>query len=202
MKQLVLLSLLSAFLFVSCDNGQVLVPKPRMFPKVNYPVKSYTSFDINTCPFKMDIPKYFQYIKDTTVIDYPTNKNVDVSCWFDLYSKELNAYMHISYFDIQKSIGFDKLVGDAFEMADKHNVKANYRDEIKIDDPSRSLHGIIFEIDGPVATPLQFFVTDSTEHFLRGSLYFKSKVNRDSIAPVYNFLKEDITRLLESFKWN
>ena len=200
MKQLSFILIL--VLLSSCnDGGQALVPKPRMFPKVIYPTKSYTSFNIATCPFKMDIPNYFEYIKDTTAIDFPIDKKIDVSCWFDLYSKDLNAYMHISYFDIEKSLGFDKLITDAFEMADKHNIKANYRDEIKINDPSRSLHGIIFEIDGPVATPLQFFVTDSTQHFLRGSLYFKSKVDRDSIAPVYTFLKEDVTRLLSTFSW-
>ena len=110
--------------------------------------------------------------------------------------------MHLSYIPIENRTEFDKLIADAFEMADKHNSKASYREELVISNPEKDVHGLIFEIDGPVATPIQFFVTDSTEHFLRGSLYFKSSVNRDSIAPVYDFLKIDIGKMIESFGWS
>ena len=185
----------------SCKEEKIFVPKPRMFPKVEYPTKGYQTLDIVACPFEMKVPIYFEYIKDTSSLKKLQLNPDEVACWFDLHSKDLNSHVHISYFDIKKSGGFDKLVSDAFEMADKHNVKANYRDETVINDPNRNLHGILFEIDGPVATPLQFFVTDSTQHFLRGSLYFNSKVNPDSIAPVFSFLKEDITHLLETFHW-
>jgi len=193
--------LISVFLFVACGEEPVPVPKPRMFPKVKYPSKSYQEFSIDSCPFKMNIPKYFSYQRDSININKGANTKINQTCWFDLHSKELNSFLHLSYVDINESDGINKLIADAFEMADKHNIKANYRDELKINDASRSLYGIVFEIDGPVATPLQFFVTDSTDHFLRGSLYFKSKVNPDSIAPVYKYLKEDITVLLESFTW-
>ncbi len=107
----------------------------------------------------------------------------------------------MSYVPITSRKQFDGLVSDAFEMADKHNIKASYRQESAISKPEGNLHGLIFEIDGPVATPLQFFVTDSTQHFLRASLYFKSAVNRDSIAPVYAYLKEDIYGMIESMEW-
>ena len=86
-------------------------------------------------------------------------------------------------------------------MVDKHNVKANYRSESIIENEDARLYGVLFEIDGPVAAPLQFYVTDSTSHFLRGSLYFNSQVNRDSVAPVYDFLKLDFERMMESFEW-
>ena len=107
----------------------------------------------------------------------------------------------MSYVPITSRKHFDGLVSDAFEMADKHNIKASYRQESAISNPEGQIHGLIFEIDGPVATPLQFFVTDSTQHFLRASLYFKSAVNRDSIAPVYAYLKEDVYGMIESMEW-
>jgi len=193
---------LITMVFTQCKEDKVFIPKPRMYPKIEFPAKSFKAFQPNSCDFNMEIPEYFQYIKDTSSVKKLDINPEDAACWFDLYSEQLNSYIHMSYFAIDSRKGFDKLVADAFEMVDKHNVKANYRDEIKVDDASRRLHGILFEIDGPVATPLQFFLTDSTNHFLRGSLYFKSQVNTDSIAPVYSFVKEDFNHLLESFKWN
>lgn len=190
--------LVLVLMFLSCKDDTVIVPKPRIYPKVIYPEKSYSSLDIPECPFQMEVPKYFQYIKDK----HQNAAEKKHSCWFDLYCEELNSYLHMSYLPFSSRKEFDNLIADAFEMADKHNVKASYRNELKITKPEEKVHGLIFEIDGPVATPLQFFMTDSTQHFLRGSLYFKSGVNRDSIAPVYDFLKLDIGKMIETFEWN
>ncbi len=164
---------------------------------VTYPEKTFTSFQSNECPFEMKIPEYFKFIKDTG----QNKEEAKHKCLFDLYCEELNTYMHFSYVEFNSREEFDKLVSDAFEMVDKHNIKASYRDEIRIDNTEKNIHGLLFDIDGPVATPLQFYLTDSTEHFIRGSLYFKSKVNRDSIAPIYNFFKNDIDQMIGSFSW-
>ena len=181
----------------SCKDDQIALPKPRVYPKVNYPVKEYAELEIDNCPFTIEVPTYFQYAKD----DKQSTEEKKHKCWFDLYCEELNTYVHLSYINFDNRETFDNLVGDAFEMADKHNIKASYRQELSIDKPEENVHGLIFEIDGPVATPMQFFVTDSTKHFLRASLYFKSSVNRDSVAPIYDFLKVDMGRMIESFAW-
>lgn len=191
------LLLVIIFLFSSCKEEVILVPKPRVYPKVLYPEKAYAPLTIADCPFTMEVPEYFQYIKDAK----QNSAEKKHTCWFDLYCEELNSYLHLSYLPFSNRKEYDKLIADAFEMADKHNIKASYRNELKITKPEENVHGLIFEIDGPVATPLQFFMTDSVEHFIRGSLYFKSGVNRDSIAPVYDFLKLDVGRMLESFEW-
>lgn len=196
MIRIIILSVIVIIMWTSCTENSPQLPKPRIYPRIEYPDKSYHLQVFKDCPFEMNIPDYFAVLQDTFQQDLARNE-----CWFDLYTEELNAYLHLSYISINNRKHFDKLMLDAFELADKHNVKANYRDEIKISKPEKSLHGILFEIDGPVATPLQFFVTDSTSHFMRGSLYFKAQVNRDSIAPVYDFLKEDILELLDSFQW-
>ncbi len=180
----------------ACKDTEFFVPKPRMYPKVDYPTKAYQDFSISGCPLTFNIPTYFGYSKDTFAMDKSINK-----CWFDLECLPLNAYLHLSYLPVENRKHFDQLVGDAFELADKHNIKANYRDERKINYPEKRVHGLLFEIDGPVATPLQFFVTDTSSHFFRGSLYFKSRVDRDSLAPVYNYLKEDVLHLIDNFSW-
>jgi len=188
---------ISMMFFMACDNEQTYVPKPRIYPKVVYPEKTYVNFNSESCPFKMDIPGYFEVIKDRDKTDFKENNE----CWFDLYCEALNSYIHLSYLPIDSRKTFDKLVGDAFELADKHNVKASYRDEYAVNTKNENVNGIIFEIDGPVATPFQFFLTDSTEHFIRGSLYFKASVNRDSIQPVYDFLKYDVRQLIHTLEW-
>ena len=189
--------ILICIILTACSESQSYLPKPRVYPLVEYPEKSYTNYQNEDCPFSMDVADYMRYQKDSL-------KNADevkFNCWFDLYCQELNTYIHFSYVSFEGRAQFDELVSDAFEMADKHNIKANYRDEIKINYPDRRLYGLLFEIDGPVASPMQFYLTDSTSHFLRGSLYFKGTVNRDSIQPVYDFIKSDIEPMMESFEW-
>lgn len=182
--------------FWSCQENTP-VPKPRMYPRVTFPQKEFQLMDVEECPFQMQKPVYAIYQKDSL----KTQEEASFSCWFDLYVEALNAIYHFSYISFDNRQGFDKLVADAFEMADKHNIKASYRDEINISFPEKSVYGLIFEIDGPVASPLQFYLTDSTHHFLRGSLYFNDVVDRDSIKPVYEFMKSDLNPMLESFEW-
>lgn len=195
MTRAVLFGFILVFIWACNDNSNIL-PKPRIYPRVIYPEKNYKQQVFDDCPFEMMVPEYFVSIKDTFIEDGQKNK-----CWFDLHAQNFDAYLHLSYIVIDNRKHFDKLMSDAFELADKHNIKASFRDELKINKPEKDLHGILFEIEGPVATPLQFFVTDSTNHFMRGSLYFKSQVNRDSIAPIYEFLREDIVELLNTYSW-
>lgn len=182
----------------SCQQSELAVPKPRMYPKVDYPERNEIKFDENYCKLSFTYPDYFKVKQDKYFFD---EKPID-PCWFDLQSSKLNSQLHCSYIPIKNRKHFDKLVNDAFKMTSKHNQKANYRREQLIENSDERVYGLLFEHDGPVASPMQFFVTDSTQHFFRASLYFKSKVNPDSIAPVYSFVKTDILDLIESFEWN
>ena len=81
-------------------------------------------------------------------------------------------------------------------MAGKHNVRAEFRKESIIEKPG-NVNGLLFEISGPVASAIQFYVTDSINHFFRASLYFESHVNPDSTAPVLTFMKQDIFNIID-----
>ena len=94
----------------------------------------------------------------------------------------------------------EELKTDAFELADWHNKRANYIDEMIIQ-KGNSVSGFAFLIEGPAASPFQFYLTDSTEHFLRGSLYFNTEARPDSLAPVYEFIEEDLVHMIETFEW-
>lgn len=193
----IIVSSICLLLTLSCNEPPPTLPKPRIYPKVVYPEKVYADFAESSCPFQMEVPTYFEVDKNIK----KNEEEVDYTCWFDLYCAPLNGYLHFSYIPVESRKEFDKLVADAFEMVDKHNIKASSRQESLIENTEKDVYGLLFEIDGPVATPLQFFMTDSTRHFVRGSLYFKAGVNRDSIAPVYDFLKKDVAHLIEGFGW-
>ena len=91
-------------------------------------------------------------------------------------------------------------MNDAFNMTNKHTVKASAIDDSLISTPN-NIHGMFFKVNGDVATANQFFLTDSTTHFLRGALYFETTPNQDSLRPVNDFLVTDIQHLIASFKW-
>ena len=180
----------------SCDQQTVATPKPRQYPRINYPAGEWTQYNNALCPFVMSVPSYNE-------VRLNTNRNEEEQihpCWFDIVIDDLGAVIHCSYYDIDEVNTIDKLREDAYTMASKHNIKASFRDEIQIE-TNQGSKGILFKIEGPVATPYQFYITDEKEHFLRGSLYFDERVNIDSIAPVINFLRDDINQLVGSVKW-
>lgn len=186
------------FLLPACGDDTVFTPKPRSYPKVNYPEKrAYLLFDKDYCHFTFEYPAYAKIERDTSFFD----KLPPDPCWFNLYFEQLNARLYCSYLPVGSYKSFEELRDDAFEMADWHIRKASYIDEQVIHNP-QGVEGISFEFEGPTATPFQFYLTDTTRtHFFRAGLYFESEVNTDSLAPVYNFLKTDIKRLIESFRW-
>jgi gliding motility-associated lipoprotein GldD len=193
---LMFLGLSCLFVVVACEET-VYSPKPRGYPKVVYPAKVYQQFDENYCHFTFEYPQYAKIVQDTQFFgEKPSN-----DCWFDLAIPQYNASLHCCYYPITKEKGLEKLNLDAFELAGKHTIKADYIDNIKVQQ-SGNVNGFIFDIQGAVASPYQFYLTDSSKHYFRGSLYFKTHTNADSLAPVLDFVKKDITHLIETFKWN
>jgi gliding motility-associated lipoprotein GldD len=190
-----LLILVVIFTFFACEDA-VKLPKQRMYPRVKYPERGYVLMDTALCDFSFRIPKYCTIQSDTFVF----RKQTSHPCWFNISTPSLNAVLYCSYHEIRNQQDFSDLINDAFEIVGKHNIKANYRKETIISN-AQGVHGIMFDIEGPVASPVQFYLTDEKKHFFRGSLYFNSKVNPDSTAPVLSFIKTDIDTLISSFKW-
>ena len=190
------ITLILALSIFSCQSNESPLIRPRQFPKVEFPTQSYTTFESDRCPFKVNIPQYSQVEQKEYLFD-----NIPAGqCWFDIIIPEFEATIHCSYFELNKKNEYAHLVNDAFTMAGKHNIKATFREEFNIENQFGS-RGLIFKINGPVATPYQFYISDSTNHFLRGSLYFDNDINSDSISPIVNFLRKDIDMILSSLQW-
>jgi len=193
------ISLLFSLLLIqiSCQNADIPIPKPRAFPRVTLPVKDYVAFEEDYCHFTFERPTYTEIEQDTTFFD---EKSAD-QCWFNIYYPDFDCRIHCSYYPITPSSPFEKLSSDAFDLAMEHNKKATYIDEVKFEKPNH-VSGFIFNLEGPVATPFQFFMTDSTQHFLRGALYFNTQIRPDSLAPFYEFVKIDISHMINTFEWS
>ncbi len=180
----------------SCEDEAAITPKPRGFPKVVYPEKSYQSFEEGYCNFSFEYPTYAKIEKSNSFFDErPSNE-----CWFDISIPNFDAKIHCTYSPIDKKETAEKLRADAFELAHKHNIKAKYIEEINID-TKNGVKGIAFNLEGEVASPFQFFVTDEEKHFVRGSLYFNTEVAPDSLAPIFSFVKKDIEHMINTLEW-
>ncbi len=188
---------LIVLIFLSaCTKGREAVPRSHQYPRLFLEASVYHKVSPLDCPFDFEIPKQSRLTKtDSRFAD--EGKHI---CWFDILWKDLGATLHCSYSEVNEESRLNKLIDDAFELASKHNVKALYRDETSIEN-GFGLKGLIFDISGPVASPFQFYITDEKQHFLRGSLYFNSKVDRDSLAPVLALLKKDVDHLLATLKF-
>ncbi len=186
----------AALYMLSACEETVYTPKPRGFPRVIYPVKSYQPFDENYCHFTFQYPTYAVVQRDTVFFD----EKPPSDCWFNLFIPSLNATLHCSYYAIDAKNTFEKLRKDAFDLADKHTSKADFIDELPIKKPN-GVAGFVFDIQGPAASPFQFYLTDSTRNFLRGALYFNTKTRPDSLAPVFDFVKKDVIEMINTFEW-
>ncbi|MBC7382753.1 MAG: gliding motility lipoprotein GldD [Bacteroidia bacterium] len=177
-------------LLIGCRNDNY-TPKPRGFERIDFPKHSYLKYSLDNCHYSFDLPVYAEVNRDT----YPLAEE----CWYNVNYINFGATLHLSYRNIKDRKDLFKMLNDSREMVYKHVMRADEIVENYISTPVSN--GIFYELDGSTATNAQFYITDSTQHFLRGSLYFNSKTNQDSIAPVLKFLKADMMRLIKSVEW-
>lgn len=178
-------------LFVACkDNG--FQPKPHAYPREYYPEKSYQMFD-SVAPFSFLYPKY------AVVKEYDESK--ENPYWYNIHYLPFNVTLHLSYKAFNNRQEFDNLFEDTRKLAFKHDIKAEEIEQIEVQNPATNTTGIIYELKGNTATNLNFYISDSKKHFLRGALYFNSKTEIDSIQPVFDFIKADVIKMIESTTW-
>ena len=184
------LLLTASCLLASCGEEDY-TPKPRGFFRIELPEKNYQSYQAD-CPFTFKYPVYSSIENDTKGLSEP--------CWINLNFPKFKGTLHISYKSVDGNIA--QYLEDARELTNKHIAKASAINEILINKPEKNVYGLIYDVEGSgAASPLQFFVTDSSKHFLRGALYFTVKPNNDSLQPVIKFIKQDIDTFIESFEW-
>lgn len=177
--------------FISCEEEEeIFSPKPRGYFRINFPEKKYRVYD-SICPYKFEIPVYAQMKQD--------KHNGAEPCWLNLEFPKYKATVHLSYKEVNNNIA--TYLEDSHNFANKHQVKATGLDEIAVIRDSAKVYGLVFDIEGNTASSVQFYLTDSTRHFLRGALYFNSIPNIDSLRIVVDFIKKDILHLINTTSW-
>lgn len=183
-------------LFLSSCHGDYS-PKPKAYPRVIFPEQKYDLYNPVNCPFKFEKPVYALVQRDSTYMNRELSADL---CWLNVYLNPLNGVINLTYKDIENPKQLEQLIEDAHKLAFKHTKKANYIDEVRIENP-HGAGGILYDLGGDAASNVQFFLTDSNKHFVRGALYFYNQPNADSMEPVLNFVKTDIEHLLKTFEW-
>ena len=181
-------TLILLLLATSCKESYT--PKPTGYLKISYPEKEYAIYSDQEF-YQFEIPTYAQVEIDKG----PRSEDG----WVNVQIPQLNGTIHLSYKPVDDQL--NALITDCRELVYKHTVKAHGIEETPFIHREQKRFGMVYDLKGDVASAVQFFITDSTDHFLRGSLYFNCRPNRDSLNPVIEFVREDILHMIETTQW-
>ncbi|HEY4654759.1 MAG TPA: gliding motility lipoprotein GldD [Cyclobacteriaceae bacterium] len=174
----------------SCQRQYV--PKPIGYNRLHLPQPAYQSLP-DTLPYRFEYSRYATLLKDTSFIRE--------RYWVEVYYPLMKATVHITYKPLNNSERLLKeYVDDAYRLTAKHQIKAYSIDEVLVNTPSGKT-AVIEEIEGEVPSQFQFTITDSTRNFMRGALYFNTRVQNDSLAPAIEYVKKDIMHMLNTLEW-
>lgn len=189
-KLIVLAGLMCALPSCGDDDDEVFTPKPKGYPRISFAEKSYKRYD-SICPYSFEIPVY-------SYMDNDKHLGAD-PCWLNINFPKYRAKIHLSYKTITNNL--DTVLEQSRDFAVKHQVKSTGIDETLIIRDSARVYGLVYDISGNTASNVQFYLTDSTHHFMRGALYFDSPPNIDSLKIVVDYLRKDIVHLIQTFRW-
>ncbi|CAM1350284.1 gliding motility lipoprotein GldD [Tenacibaculum insulae] len=177
------LLLISAMLLVGC--GEETLPKPKGYLSLEYQNLGYNKLN-NSRPYRFDVAK------KATIKNLPQN-------WLKVQYPKLKASVDITYRPVNNNLR--ELLIEAEKLVLEHTVKADHISWRDYVDTDKKIYGKMCEISGNAASQIQFHVTDSTNHFLKGSLFFYTKPNYDSILPAVEYIKKDMIHMLETLEW-
>jgi len=172
------------FVLISCAEDAK--PKPSGELRLEYPEAKYQTFT-SPCNFSFDYSTF------------ATVRDAKQPCWYYIEYPAMKAKVFVTYFPIKND--FDRHVKESEKMVYEHTIKASAIDTKSFSYPERKVYGNFYELKGPTASNLQFFVTDSTRHYVTANLYFNSRPKPDSLAPAVDYIKKDLLHLIDTFEW-
>lgn len=181
-------SLLFIICLFACRKEQT--PKPRGYYRIAFPNKEYRLLN-KPLSYDFRIPVYATVTPDLL--------NPDQKEWITVEIPGNHAQIHISYKKVDHNLS--RLIEESRSLVYKHSQKASSIEEQVFVHPAKNIYGMLYTLKGNAASPMQFYLTDSINHFLRGALYIKEIPNYDSLRPVIKFLSEDVIQMIESTEW-
>lgn len=176
-------------LLFSCEE-EIYIPKPPTYLRLELPDHTYTNYK-DSCQYSFDLATIY------SVENAPGTE--ESSCHRRIKLGPLNGTVFLRYWDMTEPLAY--YVNNANDEIDRHKGKASdVKDKLVIREKD-DIYGIIFQLEGDVATPFQFYLTDSTDRFAYGEVLFNFAPNYDSLKPTLDYLRQDLDQLLETFKW-
>ncbi|KJD31885.1 gliding motility protein GldD [Tamlana nanhaiensis] len=184
------------FIFIICFScNEDYKPKPKAELRLEYPEPKYAPDNLKL-PFTFD--KNLLANKTTLKSIPSTTKSYGVN----LEYQTLKGTIFLTYKAIENNPkNLNDFLKDAQKFTLEHTQKADEIPAYPYENDNRKVYGMLSEVKGNVASPAQFYVTDSVNHFLTGSIYFHAKPNYDSIYPAAQYLQNDIRRIMETLQW-
>jgi gliding motility-associated lipoprotein GldD len=176
-----------SFVLMSCHN---YTPRPYGYFRIDLPQHAYRAFD-KGYPYSFDMSTF---AADSVV------RAKSEEYWINIYYPKLNGCIYLSYKPIHNNL--QTIAEDCRTFVYKHTIMAESITERRFENKKAKVYGILYDIKGDAASPLQFMMTDSIHHVLRGALYFNNIPNKDSIAPVLNYVRKDVLKMIETLHWN
>ena len=192
-RSLIFITLLAC----SCSCKELSVPKPTGYFRIDLPQRHYLIFNDKQIqnqklPLSFEYPAYGQLSFQ--------NGNLKDPGWFNIEFPSYKAIIYLTYKEVHND--FEELMDQTYKMNVKNHIsKADAIKEQVINNQDNKVYGILYDLIGNTASAVQFYVTDSVKHYLRGSLYFSAEPDADSLEPVINFFRGDIVHLIETLKW-
>lgn len=176
---------ISLLFLASCEEEVAVKPEAKL--RLEYPLPQYKQL-APACPYRFD-KNVFATIQQKR------------NCGFNISYPRMKATVYLTYRPIEDN-NLKSLLYDAQKLTYDHNSRADAIPEQVFINPDNKVYGMFYEINGNAATQAQFYVTDSINHFLLGSLYFDAKPNFDSIYPAVVYLRNDMRKIMESLRWD
>ncbi|MBO7101427.1 MAG: hypothetical protein J6V98_05320 [Bacteroidales bacterium] len=214
-----LLALL-ALLFSSCHNDYT--PKPYAYLRIDLPEHEYWLVD--TLPMSIDgqpmpgitLPFIFEandsveltLKKPRQICTFKADGSIKPDrikydeVWLDLKYPQWDGVVFLTYKQLKDSEDLRSQIDTSSRFLEQHYSFASGIEEQGYEDPEHRVYGTVYYLKGSkVASTCQFWLTDSTNHFLRGALYLNTTPNNDSLAPVIDYIQADIEHLVETLRW-
>lgn len=178
------------FFLVGCDHPYI--PKPKGYNRLTLPAHDYVTIP-DSLPYSFEISTAAKILRDSSYIAE--------RYWIDLFYPQITANIQITYKNLNQDPQFLKeLVNDSYKLTSKHQIKAYAIEESVVKTPSGKT-AVIAELEGEVPSQFQFFITDSTDNFIRGALYFRTSTKNDSLAPAIEYMKIDAMHMINTLEW-